>query len=182
MRSPTAIGFDLSLRQSGVAVVGPEGIQCASFGREGKRNETLAQRHDRIFDLADEMIDFLHEHDELPIIAAIEDNPFGAKGGSAHDRSGLWWQVYHRLDVLRIPVVAVNVSKVKIYATGRGSGLQKDEILLATVRRHPDAPISNNDEADAVNLALIGARLVGMPYESTLPQTHLRAMDGLVMP
>ena len=78
--------------------------------------------------------------------------------------------------------ISVNVSKVKVYACGTAKGLEKDDILLATVRRHPLAPISNNDEADAVNLALMGARLVGRPIEKLHPQTHVRAMDGLVMP
>jgi Holliday junction resolvasome RuvABC endonuclease subunit len=182
MDSPTAIGFDLSLTRSGVAVVGPEGIECASFGRKGKRDEPLEMRHERIEALADQLVNVVHDHLEHPKVATIEDNPFGAAGGSAHDRSGLWWAVYGRLHRLGIPTVQVNVSKVKIYATGRGNKLEKDDILLATVRRHPEAPISNNDEADAVNLALMGARLVGIPYEKSLPQTHLRAMEGLGLP
>lgn len=182
MDAPTAIGFDLSLTRSGVAVVGPEGIECTSFGRKGKRNESLASRHARITGLADELVDYVHEHTEYPRIAVIEDNPFGAVGGSAHDRSGLWWMVYDRLARLGIPTISANVSKVKVYACGTAKGLEKDDILLATVRRHPLAPINNNDEADAVNLALMGARLVGRPVEKLHPQTHVRAMDGLVMP
>lgn len=182
MDSPIAIGFDLSLTRSGVAVVGPDGIECTSFGRTGKRNESLQMRHDRIFDLADELVGFLNERQYLPIIAAIEQPAFGAGGGSVHDRSALWWQVYHRLRVTGIPVVDINISKVKIYACGRGNKLEKDDILLATVRRHPLAPIANNDEADAVNIALMAARLVGRPVDGDLPQTHLRAMDGLESP
>ena len=182
MESPIAIGFDLSLTRTGVAVVGPEGIECASFGRKGKRDESLEMRYNRIFDLADEAVRFIYEHMEHPLIAVIEDNPFGSVGGSSHDRSGLWWQIYHRLHREGIPVVQINVSKVKIYACGRANKLEKDDILLATVRRHPLAPISNNDEADAVNLALMGARLIGQPIEESLPQTHLRAMDGIERP
>lgn len=183
MDSPTALGFDLSLTRSGVARVGPEGIECFSMGRAGKRDEPLQMRHSRIFDLARDLVETaVAECTEWPLIAAIEDNPFGARGGSAHDRSGLWWQVYHELDQHGIPVVQINVAKVKIYACGRANKLEKDDILLATVRRHPNAPITNNDEADAVNLALMAARLVGMPVEESLPQTHLRAMDGLEMP
>lgn len=178
----TAAGFDLSLTRSGVAVVGPGGIRCESFGRKGKRSESLRDRHERITALVGNLAGYLREQGELPQVATIEDNPFGTVGGSKHDRSGLWWMLYDRLAKLGIPVVEVNVAKVKIYATGRGSRLEKDDVLLATVRRHPDAPITNNDEADAVNLALIGARLAGYPYEVSLPQTHLRAMDGLEMP
>lgn len=183
MHEVVALGFDLSLTRSGVARVGPEGIECFSMGRKGKRDEPLKMRHSRIFGLAHELVEAaVAECDEPPLIAAIEDNPFGARGGSAHDRSGLWWQVYHQLNRRSIPVMPVNVSKVKIYATGRGNKHEKDEVMLSIVRRYPDAPIQNNDEADATVLAMMGARLVGRPYEASLPQTHLRAMSGLEVP
>jgi Holliday junction resolvasome RuvABC endonuclease subunit len=78
--------------------------------------------------------------------------------------------------------VAVNVSKLKIYATGRGNKHEKDEVTVALIRRYADAPIQNNDEADATGLAMMGARLLGEPYEKSLPQTHLRAMEGLALP
>jgi len=67
-----------------------------------------------------------------------------------------------------------------IYATGKA--LDKDQVLAAVVRRYPNVPIGNNNEADALILAAMGARKLGHPYEPSLPQTHLRAMDGAEWP
>lgn len=185
MDSPLTIGIDISLTRTGVAYVGDPrdgGVETYHFGRPGKRNETLMERLERLqlivsgifFSLADQM--------EYPQLACIEDVAFGTPGGSTTDRSALWWMVVQMLTRQGIPVVAINVSKVKIYATGRGNKHEKDEVMLAIVRRYPDAPIQNNDEADATVLAMMGARLLERPYEDSLPQTHLRAMEGLKLP
>lgn len=185
MESPVAMGLDLSLTRSGVAFVGGPldgGIETYSFGRAGKRGDSLLQRHARLLALQNEIVGTLAENIEWPLVAVIEDVPFGTPGGSVTDRAGLWWMVVNELVRQEIPVVAVNVSKVKIYAVGRANKVEKDEIMLTTARRYPEAPIKNNDEADAVNLAMIGARLVGRPYEDRIPQDRLRAMDGLEMP
>lgn len=181
MDSPIAIGFDLSLTSAGVGVVGPGQIDTYSFGRKGKISESLEVRLDRLETLADQCVNVIANYMEWPLVATIED-AFNSAQGSAHDRAGLFWFVVKRLHDRRIPTVLVHNAKVKIYATGRGSGLSKDEVLLATVRRHPNAPIENNDQADAVNLALMGARLIGQPVDETPPKTHLRAMEGLSHP
>ena len=181
MDDAIALGFDLSLTGSGVGAVGPNGIESFTFGRKGKRGEPLAMRLERIETLADECVNVVHYYMEYPLIATIED-AFNSGQGSSHDRAGLFWMVASRLSKLGIPTVLVHNTKVKIYATGRGSGLSKDEVLLATVRSHPTAPIENNDEADAVNLALMGARLIGQPVDGELPKVRLRAMEGLTLP
>lgn len=186
MESPFAMGIDLSLSRTGVAFVGDPldgGVETYSFGRGGMRDEPLMTRLERLESLVYNIRACITSSVmEAPLVACIEDVAFGTPGGSTTDRAGLWWMTVQMLTQLGIPVVAVNVSKVKIYATGRGNKHEKDEVMLAIVRRYLDAPIQNNDEADATALAMMGARLVGHPYEASLPQTHLRAMDGLVMP
>ena len=67
------------------------------------------------------------------------------------------------------------------YATGKGNA-GKDEVLLAASRRYPHAPIVGNDDADAVVLAAIGARMLGEPIEDSLPKTHLDALARLSLP
>lgn len=176
------MGIDVSLTRTGVAFVGPGAVETFSFGRKGKRDESLYERHERLRTLAGQVIDSLSEHIEWPLIACIEDVAFGTPGGSTTDRAALWWFIVNDLMAQGIPVVPINVSKVKIYATGKGNRHEKDEVMLAIVRRYPDAPIQNNDEADATALAMMGARLLDWPYEHSMPQTHLRAMEGLECP
>jgi len=182
METPLAMGIDVSLTRTGVAFVGDPldgGIETYSFGRSGKRNESLLQRHERLKTLSDQVINAIDDHMEHPRIACIEDVAFGTPGGSTTDRAALWWFIVDGLIRRSIPVLQINVSKVKIYATGRGNKHEKDEVMLSIVRRYPDAPIQNNDEADATALGAMGARLLGRPYETSLPLTHLRALQDL---
>ena len=67
------------------------------------------------------------------------------------------------------------------YATGKDNA-GKDAVLAAVVRRYPDVDVTGNDEADALVMAAMGARLLGHPLEDSLPQSHLRALAGLELP
>lgn len=183
------VGLDLSLTGAGIAVIrddefveqGLSRFDVDTFGHELKKDAPLVARGDRIQFVAGQIVNCITSEIEQPDLVAIEDMPYGATGAGTIDRSGLWWHVVIALQNRGIPIVQVNVSTLKIYATGKGAGVGKDEVMLAVARRYPDAPISNNNEADAFGLAAIAARLVGHPIE-TLPLTHLRAMDKLEMP
>lgn len=181
MDSPIAMGIDVSLQRTGVSFVGTDATETFSFGRKGKRSEPISLRRERLITLRDDVLGSVHEHLEYPEVAVIEDVAFGTPGGSTTDRAALWWFVVDRIIDYGIPLLVVNVSKVKIYATGRGNKHEKDEVMVSIMRRYPDAPIKNNDEADATALANMGARLLGRPQEKSLPLTHLRAMDGLAI-
>jgi Holliday junction resolvasome RuvABC endonuclease subunit len=183
-----AWGIDVSLTRRAFALVAKndEGespvVETYSMGRKGKRDEPLMMRCDRLITLRDQVVDAMAENMEWPRVAMIEDVAFGTPGGSTTDRAALWWFIVEAVRQQGIPVVAVNVSKLKINATGKGTKHEKDEVTVALIRRDAEAPIHNNDEADATGLAMMGARLLGEPYEKSLPQTHLRAMEGLVLP
>ena len=86
------------------------------------------------------------------------------------------WCEHHQ-----IPYQGVPVGTIKKHATGKGNA-GKDEVLLAVSRRYPQAPIVNNDQADAVTLAAMGARLLGEPVEDSLPKAHLDALAKLALP
>lgn len=189
MDSPIAIGLDLSLTGTGVGFVGHDDgapeiprFECSRHGRPGKRNESLEQRLSRIEDIVSEIHSRISENLEWPRLAVIEAPATSAQGGSSHDRSGLWWLTYKMLHQQAIPVVQVTTQKLKIYATGQGTKVDKEGVLVAMLRRHPEAPIRNNDEADALTLALMGARLLGEPVDGKLAQQYLRALDGVELP
>jgi crossover junction endodeoxyribonuclease RuvC len=70
-------------------------------------------------------------------------------------------------------------SSLKVYATGNGNA-DKDAVLAAVVLRYQGlVTVVNNDIADALIIAAIGARQIGAPLEASLPATHLRAMGGV---
>lgn len=187
-----AIGLDLSLTGSGVAVAMSEQdardidpdprFTVATFGRKGSATESLTERRGRISTLGQEIRDLATSLPWWPNLAMIETPAYDQTSGKTHDRSGLWWEVVRIFQAeLGVDVVEVGTSKVKIYATGKGVG-RKDAVMAAAIRRYPDVAISNNNESDAFILAAMGMRLLGEPIEESLPQTHLRAMEGLTLP
>jgi crossover junction endodeoxyribonuclease RuvC len=112
-----------------------------------------------------------------PTFGVIESPAFSKNGGMSHERAGLWWMLYQSLAGYEIPVITVKPNLRSKYATGNGNA-GKDEVLLAASRRYPGVPMTNNNEADAVVLAAMGARLMGHPID-TLPKTHLDALRTL---
>lgn len=179
VQEPTAgvrvVGLDLSLTATGTALIRP-GMTTAvqTLKSKGAKDATLGERADRLRKLAREIL--------LPAATAnvvvIEQPAYSQTGGSHHDRSGLWWLVVDALIFDDLRLVEVTPQAVKIYATGKGNA-SKDEVLAAVVRRYPNIEVRNNNEADALVLAAIGARLAGQPLEESLPQLHLRALDKI---
>lgn len=188
----TVVGLDLSLTGAGFAAIQSEtaieGFEVPrfitkTFESAGATKDPIDKRIRRIENQADEIVDEVVNLFEFPDLVCIEDMPYGAQGAGTVDRTGLWWLVLTKIRRrLSCRIVLVNVSTVKTYATGRGNKVGKDEVMLAIARRYQDAPITNNNEADAFALAAIGKRLLGEPIEESLPQTHLRAMDKVALP
>lgn len=190
----TIVGIDPSLEATGFACIQPPGIPdlendadaplrrftCYTFGRSGKRMDPMFERFDRIRTVADQVRSAITSTcDSTPDLAVMEDFPHGTPGGSTFDRIGLYWRLYEVCYDLGIPVAMVNVAKLKQFATGIGSGPNagKDQCMLATVRRYPYVPISNNNESDAFTLAAMGAHGLGDPV-AAVPLGHLVAFEA----
>lgn len=170
--TPRIVGLDLSLTATGLAFIRPDsaaGVQ--TLKSKGAKDASLAERALRIHNLARDIIIAACTAD----VVVIEQPAYNQTGGSHHDRSGLWWLVVDALADEELRIVEATPQAVKTYATGKGNA-SKDEVLAAVVRRYPDVEVANNNEADALVLAAIGARLAGHPIEE-LPQTHLRALE-----
>lgn len=190
MTRATYVGLDLSLTGAGVAVINGEAsrqfgdakYETATFRSSGSAKDNIQSRHGRIEGQAEKIISFILDTGETPRLVALEEMPYGASGAGTVERTGLWWYVVNGLMRQAFPLMLVNVSTVKIYGTGKGNKVDKDDVLVAALRRYPEAPISNNNEADAFLMAAMAARISGEPIEDALPQTHLRAMEKLSLP
>ncbi|QDZ15803.1 crossover junction endodeoxyribonuclease RuvC [Humibacter ginsenosidimutans] len=170
---PTAVrvvGLDLSLTATGIATVG-DTTNVLTLKSKGNATATLDERALRLHNLTLDIITRAVFGDTV----VIEQPAYGQTGGSHHDRSGLWWLVVDALIPEVDRLIEVTPQTVKKYATGKGNA-SKDEVLAAVVRRYPNVPVANNNEADALILAAIGARLSGTPIESGLPLTHIDAL------
>jgi len=170
------VGIDLSLTSTGIATIdtttGARAV--ATVTSKGKAGASLESRQTRLHNLCLDVVagrGGAHDAD----LVVIEAPAFSRSNPGMHDRSGLWWLVVDMLDGFDRPIVEVSPSSRAKYGSGKGNA-GKDQVLAAVVRRYPDIPVSNNDEADALILAAMGARHLGHPIEVTLPQVQLDAM------
>lgn len=193
----SAVGLDLSLTASGLAIVkgdmesGAYGAACRRVRSKAPPTErgpkgkplppTLGQRRHRLHKLAHEIVDVVLPRNggRLPGIVVIEQPAYSKTQGSQHDRSGLWWQVVEGLWERNVRVVEVSPTQVKKYATGKGAGVSKEEVMAAVIRRYQEVGVADDNEADALVLAAMGARFLGYPLEHSLPAKHLEAMGAV---
>lgn len=176
------LGIDLSLTGTGLAVVDHgELVRVSTVKSKGTADASLLERGMRLDQLADRITE--HVLTEGTDLVVIEAPAFASKSGHMHDRSGLWWITVNRLLTWNLLVAEVTPTGRATYGTGKGNA-GKDAVLAAVIRRYDTeaVPINNNNEADAVVLASMGARQLGEPVEPSLPQTHLRAMDAVRWP
>lgn len=171
-------GIDLSLTGTGLALVGKDQPVLHTFGSAGKNTDTLHQRYLRLKTLSQEVISAVASF--APDLVVIEKPAYAAKGGHPHDRSGVWWLIVAILSG-RFPVMEIAPNLRQKYAVGPGKA-DKEKVVLAVARRHPEIDIQNNNEADALVLAFMGCRLAGHALDDPMPTTHLEAMKTLVLP
>lgn len=167
------IGLDLSLTATGIAVItdGSVEVDTITSRPTGDSVEDRVRRLRRIERATEEHI---CSDDEINLIV-IEGPSFGQMRQSGeHIRAGLWWRIAS-LSEEYATVVEVSPASLKKYATGKGNAA-KDAVLLAVARRYPTVDVGNNNEADALTLAAMGARHLGDPIDD-MPQAHLAAMD-----
>lgn len=184
----TVIGIDLSLTSPAIALVrNGEFEDYCNPKSKGTKKDTLSDRARRLDRLSQELIAFIHstraECFEIDL-AVIESPSFGSRHGSAHDRSGLWWLIVDYLHRNKIPVAMVSPAARAKYITGNGRS-DKDVVLAHAIERYVvlDGPrIPNDDVADAVGLADMGARRVGQPVPCDMPEANLAAMNGVAWP
>ena len=185
------LGIDPSLTSTGIARVDTEDrlvAQTWTITSKGAQADTLAQRRERLAMIAERHIgDYAIGIGERGTdlggradLAVIENPALSKNNNGTSMLNGLWWLTVHRLYSLGVAVVAVQPNTLKKYATGKGNA-GKDEVLLAVAKRYPHVDVTNNNEADALVLAAMGADHLGAPLVD-LPAAHRAALDGVQWP
>lgn len=173
------IGLDPSLTRTGAASIDTiTGSIHTDNYETTKTGDDLASRLARFHTVTGWLRDFMPADTTL---ALIEGPSFGSKGAGTWDRAGLWWHIARTIIRCDIPIIEVAPAQRMMYATGKGRA-DKDKVMLAAQRRYPDVELGSNDEADALVIAAMGARLVGYPIEVTLPKAHVDAIAKLKLP
>ena len=166
------IGLDPSLTATGVSLLDTTDRSWDVTTLKRTRHVVAGDprsEFDRIVAIVTELRAWLRDvSDDWAFAAAdlivMEGPAFSRTAGKTHERAGLWWAFYAAFVEACIPVLVVKPNVRAKYATGKGNA-GKDAVILAAARYYPDAEITDNNQADAVVLAAIGARFKEDPVE-----------------
>lgn len=171
------VGIDPSLTGTGIAIIEGGQVTVRTVKSKGAAGDSLAARRFRLARLVRDIEEIVYPHVDLIVIEAPA---YNSRTGHQHDRSGLWWLLVERALGNYVHVAEVTTGGVKRYATGKGNA-GKDSVLLAVARRFPDVAVTDNNQADALILAAMGARHLGQPIDS-MPQAHCAALESVRWP
>lgn len=162
----TVVGLDPSLTAAGIAILGSPGTtdtpnvpKLVTVGVSGSESASLAERSTRIGDQFERIVRSMPPNVRLVV---IEQLPFTAPKFAAkyQERCALYYRVTEFLARRKIPVVEVGATTLKKYATGDGRA-DKREVVNAMRDLWPHAKVRNDNEADALALATMGAMRLG---------------------
>lgn len=168
------LGVDWSLTATGLAWVNlDDGTVDTCTIRTWPDDGTVESIALRITHIADQIEAWadLHADDLVVIEGPVTHAP------SAHRSKllGGWWATASRIaPLVDDPVLVVPPATRAKYAAGKGNA-DKRAVLAAVRAAYPQFTIRNDNEADAVALAAIGARSLGHPIDD-LPASHLAAL------
>lgn len=184
--TPSILGIDPSLTGTGFARLylssnGWHGVTWTD-GRDGKRNESLIQRDERITTIAGNL-----RVDVWDLTAAgIEEPAYGAPGGSTWDRAGLWWKLAHKVLAYDVPLIQVNNKLVQKFAVGRAhtkkNPVDKADVAMAAAKMWPEVEIRGNNAADALVIASVIAVAWELPVPFPVYGYRREVVSGLRLP
>lgn len=154
------LGIDASLVSCGVATITePVNLDSGAFGLKGHDDEPVTVTDDRI----KAVTNFVAAHFTDVDLAVIEGPAYGAIGGRAHERAGLWWRIIRRLRIADIPIAVANPGSLKKWATGYGAGPKgsKGAVRQGVAKFWPQFDGLVDDEYDALGLASMAAQQLG---------------------
>lgn len=173
-------GIDPSLTSAGVAVLQDgKPTHVSHHGLNGHDGASWTQRSRRIRWTCGQIITALTDH--APDLVMIEGPSYGSKFGSAFDRAGLWHGLYAALDARKLAVGVVAPQTRAKWATGTARA-EKREVLDAVRTWYPERPVTNDDEADALVLATIGAFHLGEPMPFEVKARHTTGLEKVAWP
>lgn len=179
------VGIDWSLTGTGIVRIVDGAIATKLVKSKGTNADSLAMRIERLRSLVKQVRDFALAGYEAQVggplpLFLIEQPAYSKTAGHAHDRSGGWWLLVHLLAKEGL-VVEVAPTTLKRYITGKGNS-SKDVVLTSVVRAFPDVFVDDNNVADALTLAAMGARQLGRPIEPSRARITVTALDSVRWP
>ena len=200
-RRPCVLALDPSLTSAGIALLArhPANIGggtwpelTAHIGRPGHDGATYLERNNRIVQQVrgiTRIVDDCRRNGADIRLAVIEGPIYGMTGGHAFDRAAVWWSLHAMLTNRRIPVAVVTPSHREKFITGVTGHKQAtrerkarvvDEMRAlwsfpngTEITRDPLRKIVNDDEADALGMATMGAMALNWPVPFRPRRRHV---------
>lgn len=178
----SVIGIDPSLASTGVAIIDSqvEDVEVVTLGRKGRESDGWVERSDRI--VAQVRRIAANVPRSCVDLVVIEAMPPGMKPQPwLGDRWALWFGLYSTLRGRGYPIAVVNPSSRAVWATGRGRA-KKPEVLAAVREQWPAVRIHDDNQADALTLAAMGAHHLGWPLPFEIKDRHSTGLQAIEWP
>lgn len=161
------LGIDSSLTATGLCRIEIDdndhtryAIEVATVGAPGAKSKTRREYSRRISAVVKPVAAAMEGVD----VIMMEELAYGARGASAFVLPWLWGSIIDQVEQRDIPIAFANVSQLKKYATGAGNA-DKSQVMARMIRAFPSVNITNDNESDAMVLALMAARGWGCPLD-----------------
>lgn len=177
-RPDSVLGVDPSLTSTGLASVvwrdgDPEPVITTQAVRPTLRG------HARRRYIVRKIVLVAKEYD----VVGMESPSYGSNGKGHSEVQGLWWMIRTALWEAGIPVALIAPATRAKYATGKGGGpdAAKPRVHAATRGLWPTIPLKTTDEADALLIAAITARVAGRPFDAQPPADRFSPVNGITI-
>ena len=175
----SVVGLDLSLTGTGFAVLTLDHVRGEVRKNVGYVPTAPAEGIRGTLDRFRKITDRLMNAVPYRALVVIEGPSYGsatAKSGKSHERGGLWWNAADILvNGMSCDMRVAAPSTLKQYTTGRGNA-RKAEVVAWAARAFPEVTLRQDDVADALGLAAIGARLAGWPVDGDVTAKQADAL------
>ncbi len=178
----SVVGIDPSLAATGLAIIPTDvrGTAAITLGRKGQAGEGWGQRSDRIVAQVRRVCSQVPDHTRLVVIESMPQRmakPLPSFG----DRWAVWFGIYSTLRSRGIPVAVVMPSTRALWATGKGNA-KKAEVLSAVREQWSPLRIRDDNQADALVLASMGAHHLGWPLPFETKPRHTTGLEAIEWP
>lgn len=173
----TFLGVDPSLTGTGIAIVRDgKVIDWNRYGYSLKQTATLEEKAERMMHVLKGVLLAQGRHVDVIVIEGLS---FGSKGQSTRDLAGLWWYLVCSLRQRGYTVLTRSPQQRAKYATGNGRAKKAE--VVAAVNETYGLDLKDDNIADAIVLAAMGARVYGDPADDISPgDPRLDALTGLI--
>lgn len=173
------LGLDPSLRCTGASIVGDSGIVFPTRFPTTATSGLLEQR-EQIRYIVGSVLRFAPAHDLLTVI----ERPYVPQGqggaGGLIERAWLFGMLVDQLSQ-RGPVVQVRAKTRAKYGAHNGNA-DKRAVKAAIREAFPNVKVRDDNEADSIALAAMGARHLGWPIDGAPSKAQTEAMAAVVWP